>query len=146
MSTKNSIFLVAYYFMRPQARVQTQVKGWMQTAKNMQFEEQVAVTKRLKNSDRTTAKIILDLSKKTVVRNGWGSNENFDDLFKYFHKSYPRYTTEVMTSLDQPYLDKINAEMSAPAETVTTVATPELTESISSVTSTSVGSSISSAV
>ena len=140
--SNNSIFLVAYYFMRPQARAQTQVKGWMQNSKNMQFDEQVAVTRRLKNSDRTTAKIILDLSKKVVVRNGWGSNENFDDLFKYFHKSYPRYTTEVMTTLDLPYLEKVNAEMTAPVETVDT---PEPVESISSVSTTSVGSSISSA-
>ena len=139
MSTNNSIFLVAYYFMRPQSRVRTQVKGWMQTEKNLQFDEQVAVTRRLKNSDRTTAKVILDLSKKSVVRNGWGSTENFDDLFKYFHNSYPKYTTEVMTMLDPAYLERINAEMTPPAETV------EATEPTSSISSTSIGSSISSA-
>ena len=140
MSTNNSIFLVAYYFMRPQSKARTQVKGWMQTEKNLQFDEQVAVTRRLKNSDRTTAKVILDLSKKSVVRNGWGSTENFDDLFKYFHNSYPKYTTEVMTTLDPAYLERINAEMAPPTETVET---PETTSSISS---TSIGSSISSAV
>ena len=140
MSTNNSIFLVAYYFMRPQAKAQTQVKGWMQTEKNLQFDEQVAVTRRLKNSDKTTAKVILDLTKKSVVRNGWGSTENFDDLFKYFHNSYPKYTTEVMTMLDPAYLERINAEMAPPTETVET---PEPTSSISS---TSIGSSISSAV
>lgn len=134
MSTNKSIFLVAYYFMRPQARVRTQVKGWMQAEKNMQFDEQVAVTKRLKNSDRTTAKIILDLSKKSVVRNGWGSTEAFDELFKYFHASYPKYTTEVMAMLDPAYLERINTEM-APAAAETPVAEP-----------TTSGSSISSAV
>jgi len=134
MSTNKSIFLVAYYFMRPQSRVQTQVKGWMQTEKNMQFDEQVAVTRRLKNSDQTTAKVILDLSKKSVVRNGWGSTEQFDELFKYFHASYPKYTTEVMAMLDPVYLERINAEM-APPEPETLIAEP-----------TSSGSSISSAV
>jgi hypothetical protein len=138
MSTNQSIFLVAYYFMRPQSRVRTQVKGWMQTEKNLQFDEQVAVTRRLKNSDRTTAKVILDLSKKSVVRNGWGSTENFDDLFKYFHNSYPKYTTEVMTMLDPAYLERINAEMAPPAES------PE--PASSSISSTSIGSSISSTV
>jgi hypothetical protein len=134
MSTNKSIFLVAYYFMRPQSRVRTQVKGWMQTEKNMQFDEQVAVTRRLKNSDQTTAKVILDLSKKSVVRNGWGSTEQFDELFKYFHASYPKYTTEVMAMLDPVYLERINAEM-APPEPETPIAEP-----------TSSGSSISSAV
>jgi hypothetical protein len=134
MSTNKSIFLVAYYFMRPQSRVRTQVKGWMQTEKNMQFDEQVAVTRRLKNSDQTTAKVILDLSKKSVVRNGWGSTEQFDELFKYFHASYPKYTTEVMAMLDPVYLERINAEM-APPEPETLIAEP-----------TSSGSSISSAV
>ena len=145
MSTNNSIFLVAYYFMRPQSRARTQVKGWMQTEKNLQFDEQVAVTRRLKNSDRTTAKVILDLSKKSVVRNGWGSTENFDDLFKYFHNSYPKYTTEVMTMLDPAYLERINTEMAPPTETVETAAPTEATSSISSISSTT-GSSISSAV
>ena len=134
MSTNKSIFLVAYYFMRPQSRVRTQVKGWMQTEKNMQFDEQVAVTRRLKNSDQTTAKVILDLSKKSVVRNGWGSTEQFDELFKYFHASYPKYTTEVMATLDPVYLERINAEM-APPEPETPIAEP-----------TSSGSSITSAV
>lgn len=134
MSTNKSIFLVAYYFMRPQARVRTQVKGWMQAEKNMQFDEQVAVTRRLKNSDQTTAKVILDLSKKSVVRNGWGSTEAFDELFKYFHASYPKYTTEVMSMLDPAYLERINAEMT-PAATEAPVAEP-----------TTSGSSISSAV
>ena len=134
MSTNKSIFLVAYYFMRPQSRVRTQVKGWMQTEKNMQFDEQVAVTRRLKNSDQTTAKVILDLSKKSVVRNGWGSTEQFDELFKYFHASYPKYTTEVMAMLDPVYLERINAEM-APPEPETPIAEP-----------TSSGSSITSAV
>jgi hypothetical protein len=140
MSTNKSIFLVAYYFMRPQARTRTQVKGWMQTEKNMQFDEQVAVTRRLKTSDQTTAKVILDLSKKSVVRNGWGSTEEFDELFKYFHASYPKYTTEVMAMLDPVYLERINAEMAPPAETVES---PESTNT--SISSTS-GSSISSAV
>jgi TFIIF-interacting CTD phosphatase-like protein len=140
MSTNKSIFLVAYYFMRPQAKARTQVKGWMQTEKNMQFDEQVAVTRRLKTSDQTTAKVILDLSKKSVVRNGWGSTEAFDELFKYFHASYPKYTTEVMATLDPAYLERINAEMAPPAETVES---PESTNT--SISSTS-GSSISSAV
>jgi hypothetical protein len=106
----------------------------MQTEKNMQFDEQVAVTRRLKNSDQTTAKVILDLSKKSVVRNGWGSTEQFDELFKYFHASYPKYTTEVMAMLDPVYLERINAEM-APPEPETPIAEP-----------TSSGSSITSAV
>ena len=141
MSTNKSIFLVAYYFMRPQAKARTQVKGWMQTEKNMQFDEQVAVTRRLKTSDQTTAKVILDLSKKSVVRNGWGSTEAFDELFKYFHASYPKYTTEVMATLDPVYLERINAEMAPPAETV-----ESLEPASSSITSTSIGSSISSTV
>jgi hypothetical protein len=140
MSTNKSIFLVAYYFMRPQAKARTQVKGWMQTEKNMQFDEQVAVTRRLKTSDQTTAKVILDLSKKSVVRNGWGSTEAFDELFKYFHASYPKYTTEVMATLDPVYLERINTEMAPPAETV------ESPESTNTSISTSSGSSISSAV
>jgi hypothetical protein len=99
-----SVYLVAFYSMRPKNRVRTQVKGWMEDANNIQYDEQVAVTTKLKKSDRDYAKIILDMGTKQVVRNRWNSNNSFDELFGYFAKGYPKYTYEIMGRLDPEYM------------------------------------------
>jgi hypothetical protein len=109
---KESIYLVAFYSMRPKNRVRTQIKGWMEDASNVQYDEQVAVTTKLKKHDQDYAKIILDMGNKSVVRNRWNSNNSFDELFGYFAKSYPRYTYEIMGRLDPEYMTQFMAPIS----------------------------------
>lgn len=103
-----SIYLVAYYFQKPAQRVRTNKPGWMENRNNLVWDEQVAVTRNLKNRDLTTAKIILDLGNKRVLKNDWLNNRNFDDLFTYFSKGYPQYTKEVMQQLDPGYLNPVS--------------------------------------
>lgn len=105
------IYLVAYYSMHPQRRSQTQVKGWMNQPDSVQYDEQVAITRRLKNNDITMAKIILDMTNKKVVRNGWGTTMEFDELFKYFANGYPQYTYKVMGELDPEYLTRFQEQV-----------------------------------
>lgn len=132
MSSK-SIYLVAYYFMKPRNRVRTQTKGWMEDQNNIAYDEKVAVARNLKSSDLTTAKVILDLTKKVVVRNGWNNGKDFDSLFEYYHEGYPQYTTTVMNQLDPEYLTKFNRQpepqnnltITGPTESIVEVDTSE---------------------
>lgn len=101
-----SIYLVAHYFMRPRGQVKTQFKGWMKDNDNTMYEEKVTITRNLKKDDLSSAKIIIDLSKKSIVRNGWNNLDNFDQLFEFFHEGYPQYTTTVMRQIDPEYLEK----------------------------------------
>lgn len=107
MKQKN-IFLVAYYYMKPQMRVKTQIKGWTKNENNFRYDEQVTITKALKNRDIETSKIILDLKNKKVVKNSWGNSKTFDELFKYYLDNYPQYTASIMTELDPDYLVKVS--------------------------------------
>jgi len=104
--SKNSIYLIAYYYLRPGHRVNTQTAGWMKESKNLAYDEKVAVSRRLSRNDETMAKVIIDLYNKKVIRNGWGNDLTFDQIFEYFHKGYPQYTTSIMTSLDPEYLEQ----------------------------------------
>lgn len=100
-----SIYLVAYYFQKPSNnRVKTQLAGWMKNSNNVSWDEQVAITKNLRNRDISTAKIILDMRNQRVVKNGWGTSQSFDDFYDYFNKSYPQYTKEVMEQVNPEYL------------------------------------------
>ena len=105
MSSK-SIYLVAYYYMKPQGRARTQLAGWMDQEGSVAYDEKVAISRNLKKSDYTMAKIILDLTKKTVVKNSWNEDKDFDKFFDYFNQGYPQYTSAVMKELDPDYLKK----------------------------------------
>lgn len=120
---KESLYLVAYYTLRPANRVRTQIKGWMDDSSNIQYDEQVAITRRLKKNDQTMAKIILDMSNKKIVRNGWGTDVNFDDMFKYFSTGYPQYTYKIMAALDPEYLTRFQTQIGTAEEAQTLLAT-----------------------
>jgi len=108
---KEIIYLVAYYSLRPKNRVRTQIKGWMDNVDNIQYDEQVAVTTKLRKPDQDYAKIILDMSNKKVVRNRWNNTNDFDVMFEYFAKGYPKYTYEIMGRLDPEYTTRFMTQI-----------------------------------
>ena len=103
--------------MRPKSpRTKTQFKDWMKDTNNVSYDEQVSIARRLKNNDIATAKIILDLGNKKIVRNGWQTETSFDQLFGYFLRNYPQHVAEPMAQLDPEYLTTFNG--AAPASDV----------------------------
>ena len=126
--SNRDIHLVAFYYAKPKNHVNTQIRGWMNNPDNIRYDERVEITRGLKR-DSNSAKVILDLSNKRIVRNGWSSGASFNDLFKYYFKGYHQYVTTVMTQLDPEYfnqmLDEMQAELDAqkPAETEPSTAT-----------------------
>jgi len=110
---KQNIYLVANYVARPRDPRRTHIPGYMKDPANIQFDEQVQVSTRLRKQDLTTAKVIMNLSNKTVDKNSFNNNKNFDELFKYFFKGYHKYITEVMAKLDPEYFNQILDEMQA---------------------------------
>ena len=113
MSNKN-IYLVAFYALRPREGVNTAVAGWMNNESNLRYDEKVEITRGMKKNS-ATARVVLDFSNKTVVRNNFNDNRDFKSLFKYFFGGYHKYITEVMRQLDPAYLtavlDELEAEM-----------------------------------
>lgn len=122
--SQKSIYLVAYYYQKPlDRRVKTNKAGWMKNPQNVSYDEQVALTKVLKNKDLERAKIILDMTKKIVIRNGLADNRNFDDLFVYFSKGYPEQTKKVMEQLDPEYLNQLFPKQVIPVSIIDTAGT-----------------------
>ena len=94
------MFLVAYYFTKPSnTRVRTARAGWMNQPGAVSYDEQVALSVRIKPRDLSMAKIILDLRRRQVVRNSFNDSRNYDEMFEYFTKNYPKYA-ELMQSVD----------------------------------------------
>lgn len=110
---KTNIYLVAQYITKPKNPKKTHIPGYMKDPANHQYDEQVLISSRLRSQDLYTAKIILNLSTKTVDKNGFNDMKKFDDLFKYFFKGYHKYITEVMAKLDPEYFNQMLDEMQA---------------------------------
>jgi len=109
---QQDIFLLAFYHMKPRPGVRTQVAGWMNDSANITYDENVEIT-RGQHKNITRAKVVLNLSKKTVVRNGWGTDRKFDEYFKHYFKGFHQYITSVMMQLDPEYLNSMLDEMQA---------------------------------
>lgn len=120
MSKEKGIYLVAKYFMKPQAHVNTSKAGWMDNPENIRWDEQMLVTRGLKSKDNS-AQVILNLSEKSVVRNTFTQGKTFDEVFIYFLNGYSQYLVPVMGQLDREYLEAIAAELQTqlPPETMT---------------------------
>lgn len=109
---KNSkIYLVAHYISRPRDPRKTHIAGYLKNHDNVQYDEQVQISTRLRPKDITTAKIIINLTDKVVQQNSFNNNKDFKELFKYFFKGYNKYITEVMVKLDADYFNSILDEM-----------------------------------
>jgi hypothetical protein len=88
----------------------------MKDPANHQYDEQVAIQTKLKSND-VNAKIVMNLSAKTVDTNRFNSNKDFDELFKYFFKGYHKYITQIMTQLDPEYFNQMLDAMQADIDT-----------------------------
>lgn len=100
------IHLLAFYVTKPRDPKQTHIKGYMSNPDNIRYDERVEFTKGLNGKDQSYARIVLNLAKKTIVKNSWGTQRTFDDFFKYFLEAYPEYVIQVMSQLDLPYLEQ----------------------------------------
>ena len=109
---KQNIYLVAHYVTKPRDPSKTHIPGYMKDPANHQYDEQVQISTRLRKQD-VNAKIVVNLSNKTVERNSFNGKKDFDELFKYFFKGYHKYITEVMAKLDPEYFNQILDEMQA---------------------------------
>ena len=84
----------------------------MDNPENITYDERIEISRGLKKNS-STAKVLLNLSTKSVDRNTWGTTQSFDEYFKYFFKGYHQYLTTVMTQLDAEYFNKMLDEMQA---------------------------------
>ena len=131
MNNKKDIFLVAFYHLKPRPGVNTSKKGWMADTNNITYDESIEITRGIKKNSGM-AKVVLNLSNKTVERNTWGTERSFDEYFKHYFTGYHKYVTAVMVQLDAEYLNKMLDEMQAaigeddaPTETETAEVTAE---------------------
>lgn len=113
MAEKN-LYLIAYYSAKPKhTRVKTHIKGWMNDKDNVAYDEQIAVTTKIKNKDIAMAKIILDIKNEKIIRDGWQTGQEYYELYSHFYKQYKR---EIDSAVNQLGINKVEQPSEVPAK------------------------------
>ena len=90
------VYIVAKYSMKPRRPDQTFRPGYVKGEGNMQWDEHVDVTVGLKNRDLSMAQIIINISEQKVVKNSYGGDKSFMELFQYFYTSSPHELSQAL--------------------------------------------------
>ena len=83
-------YLIANYLMVPADRMQTSTKDWMKKQDSVKYNEQITFASNLKTDDLQTAKVILDLKRKKIVKNSANENSDYDELYDFYNKYYAK--------------------------------------------------------
>lgn len=109
---QKDLFLVAYYHMKPKDPKRTKEAGYMSNLDNIDYTESINITRGLKARDQQTAKVILNMSKQSVVANRFNDNKDFPSLLAHYQESYPQYINPLLAMM---YPDEVATE-ETPAE------------------------------
>lgn len=93
------IYLLAKYVSRPKNSKLTSHKGYVTNSDNLDYDEQVIVTRGLKNKDKQYCQVILNLTKEEVIKRT-SKELTFEKLFEYFFENYADYIDSSVNKLN----------------------------------------------
>lgn len=94
-----SIYLIAKYVAKPKDPKQTHNPGYMKDAANLQYDEQVYITRGLRDKDLQN-NIIINLTEEKIVKNTFNTSATFEDIFKHFYEGYAEYIDQSVNQLN----------------------------------------------
>lgn len=94
-----SIYLIAKYSSSPKDPKMTFQAGYVNNPDNMHVDEQVYLTRGLRDKDLQNT-VVLNLTEEKIVKNGFKSGANFEELFKHFYDSYADYIDSAVNTLN----------------------------------------------
>lgn len=92
---------MAFYTLRPRDPAMTKVPGYMSNPENVYYDEMINITRGLKDADRNSAGVVLNLSKRSIVKNTKQPDMDWDKLFAYFEDGYSEYINTVMAEINK---------------------------------------------
>ena len=97
MKTKK-IYLMSFYKKIPKNKHSAQ-KNFSKNPNNWQFNEEVHITRGLKNRDINTATIILNVSDEKIIKRGPNQDVTYAELYQYYAIHYPQYIQVINKAL-----------------------------------------------
>jgi hypothetical protein len=102
MSAPKDLYLIAYYSAQPRDPRKTKIKGYMSDPANITYSERVEFSNGLKTRDRSSAGVIINLTKQCIDKNTFNPTAQFEDVVKYYCEAYPDYMRQVGYVLEEP--------------------------------------------
>lgn len=101
----NSIYLIAKYTARPKDPAQTYKAGYMANPNNIEYEEQVYLTRGLKDKDVQNS-VILNLTEEKIVKNTFKSGATFEAILEHYVEGYADYINDSINQLNEVFQTK----------------------------------------
>lgn len=95
-----NIYLIAKYQARPKDPKQTSKAGYMTNPENIEYDEQVYITRGLRDKDAEN-NVVLNLTEEKIVKNSFNSGTSFADMFEYFYEAYSEYIDDSVNKLNE---------------------------------------------
>lgn len=99
MSNK-SIYLVAKYTSHPKDPTQTHKPGYINNPDNMEFQEQLYITRGLRDKD-TQNDVVLNLTEEKIVKNTFNSGATFEEILSHYVDGYADYINDSVDKLNE---------------------------------------------
>ena len=84
----------------PKDPKQTSKPGYMKDPNNIEYEEQVYLTRGLRDKDVKNG-VILNLTEAKIIKNVFKSDVNFEELFAHYYDGYADYIEESINKLNE---------------------------------------------
>ena len=99
--------------MKPKDPKRTKEPGYMTNTDNIELDESINITRGLKTRDELGAKVILDLTSKTVVKNSFNESRDFVTLLAHYQDGYSKYINPLIAQL---FKDELNEPVDVSGE------------------------------
>ena len=114
MAQNKQVYIIAQYKRKLRPEVDKALKGWKNDENNWSWTERVEVTNRMKPSKMDKHQVVVNVSKREVLKNDIGAEgtvPNFWLTWDYFCRTNGKYIQETMEPLDDRLFKDVMAEM-----------------------------------
>lgn len=95
-----SIYLIAKYTGMPKDPRQTSKPGYMLNPENIHYDEQVYITRGLRQKD-LEKQVVLNLTEQKIVKNIFNPGKTFEEVFTHFYEGYAEYISDCVDTLNE---------------------------------------------
>jgi len=94
-----SIYLIAKYTGMPKDPSQTAKPGYMKDPNNVEYDEQVYISRGLRDKDLKN-QVVLNLTEEKIVKNNFNPGKNFEEIFTHYYDSYAEYIDDCINQIN----------------------------------------------
>ena len=94
-----SIYLIAKYTGMPKDPKRTATPGYMKDPNNVEYDEQVYISRGLRDKDLKN-QVVLNLTEEKIVKNNFNPGKNFEEIFTHYYDSYAEYIDDCINQIN----------------------------------------------